>query len=178
MALSPQEGSARASEFVPLITSNTRRIYTYLLTLVPNRADAEEIFQEVCLLLWERFDEFEPGSHFGAWACRIAYFKVLKFWERDRQRPALFSDSVIEVLHEEVIAMDDSADLEYQALAECFKKLSQGDREMIALRYSNEGAPQRLATILHRPVKSIYRSLERIHFALLECVTRRMAIGE
>ena len=66
-------------EFVRLYTASSRRIYTYILTLLPNRTDAEDVFQDVSVLLWEKFPEFTPGTQFSAWACRIAYFKALSF---------------------------------------------------------------------------------------------------
>ena len=71
--------SCNEGEFVRLYTANSRRVYAYILTLLPNRTDAEDVFQDVGTLLWEKFGEFTPGSQFGAWACRIAYFKALKY---------------------------------------------------------------------------------------------------
>jgi RNA polymerase sigma-70 factor (ECF subfamily) len=174
----PQDSAARAEEFVPLLSANTRRIYTYILTLMPNRADAEEILQEVNVLLWQRFHEFEPGTNFGAWACRVAYYKSLHFLERRKLHPTAFSDSMLESLDAEMIAMDDSLDSEYQALADCLSKLSQEDRELITFRYADGGAPQRMAEVFDRPIRQIYRALDRIRRALLECVTRKLAIGE
>jgi RNA polymerase sigma-70 factor, ECF subfamily len=172
------ENPARVAEFVPLFSANARRIYTYILTLLPNRADAEEVFQEVSALLWQRFHEFEPGTNFGAWGCRIAYFKALHVIERRKLRPTAFSDTMLEMLDAEILAMDDSLDAEYHALGDCLTKLNQTDREMIVLRYSEQGSPQRIAERYDRPVKSIYKSLDRIRRALLECVMRKLATGE
>jgi RNA polymerase sigma-70 factor, ECF subfamily len=172
------EDPVRVAEFVPLFSANARRIYTYILTLLPNRADAEEVFQEVSALLWQRFHEFEPGSNFGAWGCRIAYFKALHVIERRKLRPTTFSDTMLEMLDSAMLAMDESLDAEYQALADCMMKLNQNDREMIVLRYSEQGSPQRIAERFDRPVKSIYKSLDRIRRSLFECVMRKLATGE
>ncbi len=42
-------------------------IYTYILTMVPNSVDAEDIFQEASSLMWRKFEDFKPGSSFIAW---------------------------------------------------------------------------------------------------------------
>ena len=83
-------------EFVRLYTASSRRIYTYILTLLPNRTDAEDVFQDVSALLWEKFHEFTPGTQFGAWACRIAYFKALKHRSRNAVRNRIFSPAAME----------------------------------------------------------------------------------
>ncbi len=71
-------------------------MYAYSLTLVPHRPDAEDIFQNVGVTLWEKFDEFEEGTNFGAWACRIAWFKVLDFQQKRQRVPTPLSQSVLE----------------------------------------------------------------------------------
>jgi RNA polymerase sigma-70 factor (ECF subfamily) len=174
----PIDSSTRTAKFVPLLSANARRIYGYILTLLPNPADAEEVFQEVNILLWERFDEFEEDTNFGAWACRIAYYKALHILRRRNLQPTSFSDSTLESLDAELLEMDDSLDAEYQALADCLAKLRESDRELITLRYGKEGSPHQLAERLNRPVKVIYRSLDRIRRALLECISRKLASGE
>ena len=168
----------RTSEFVPLLTANSRRVYTYILTLIPNRADAEDLFQEVSTTLWEKFDQYEPGTHFGAWACQIAYYKALKFRERQQRQPKLFSPEVLEAIDAETHAMDDSLDAEYHTLAECFAELRAEDREMIQQRYQPGGSPRKIAATTGYPIKRIYKRLDRIRKALRACITRKMAEAE
>ena len=66
-------------EFVSLITANQRRIYAYILTLVPNFNDADDVMQETTATMWERKKDFQPGTDFVAWGARIAYFKILEY---------------------------------------------------------------------------------------------------
>jgi RNA polymerase sigma-70 factor (ECF subfamily) len=63
-------------ELVGLLSRHQRKIFAYLYTLVPNRADADDLLQETCLTIYEKFDEFEDGTDFVAWANRIAWWKV------------------------------------------------------------------------------------------------------
>lgn len=172
-----RDAAQRTAQFLPLFSANSRRVYTYILTLLPNRADADEVFQEVSALLWERFDQYTPGTHFGAWACRCAYFKVLQFRDRSKGHPHPFSDTMLAALDGEMAALEDSIDAEYDALAICLEKLAVRDREMIMLRYSEGGEPRRMAERLNRSIKSVYKSLNRIRKTLATCVSRRLALG-
>lgn len=66
----------KRGELVGLLTRNQRKIFAYIYTLVPNRADAEDILQETSVTIYKKFAEFELGTDFVAWANRIAWWKV------------------------------------------------------------------------------------------------------
>jgi RNA polymerase sigma-70 factor, ECF subfamily len=172
------EAGGCTAQFLALFSANARRIYAYIVTLLPQRVDSEEVFQEVCVVLWERFNEFQPGTSFGAWGCRIAYFKALQLKKRRQLQPVAFSDATLEVLDRDVAVMNETLDAEYRALADCVAKLNEPDREMIVVRYRKGGNPQRLAEELGRPIRSIYKSLERIRRMLFQCITRTLTMEE
>lgn len=48
--------------FVKLLTIHQARIRGYILSLVPNFNDAEDIMQETSRTMWDQFSDFEPGS--------------------------------------------------------------------------------------------------------------------
>ena len=48
-------------EFIRLLMENERRIYAYILTLLGNGADAEDVLQETSIILWDKFAEFQPN---------------------------------------------------------------------------------------------------------------------
>ena len=52
----------RYDEFVNLVRLHTNRMLGYLDALLLNRDDAEDLFQETCLVLWRKFDEFRAGT--------------------------------------------------------------------------------------------------------------------
>ena len=54
-------------------------LYAYILTLVPNVADAQDIFQETAIAIWGKADEYRLDEPFMPWASRFAWFQVRKF---------------------------------------------------------------------------------------------------
>ncbi|VAX38366.1 hypothetical protein MNBD_PLANCTO02-2683 [hydrothermal vent metagenome] len=170
-----KEEREKATGFVWHYTMHSRRVYAYILTLVPHRPDAEDVFQNVGVTLWEKFDEFEEGTNFGAWACRIAWFKVLDFQQKNQRVPSPLSPSVLEKIKQTIDLSANEVDAEYLALNSCLDKLREKDRQLIEKRYQPEGLPQNLAEELQLPVKKIYKSLTRIRRVLLECITRTLS---
>ena len=174
---SPSSREPRTAEFLRLYAAHSRKVWTYLLTMLPNRADAEEVFQDISVTLWEKFDDFTLGTNFAAWAFKISHFKIIKFRQRNLRRSKLFASDVLDLLDADMLAVDDSADAEYIALAECFSRLSAPDQKLIERRYQPGSSPQVLSEGMAVPVRRIYKELARIRSALLACIAERLAEG-
>ena len=52
----------RYDEFSRFVQQVSGQVVTYLQAVLLDWNDAEDVFQESCLVLWEKFDEFEPGT--------------------------------------------------------------------------------------------------------------------
>ena len=61
----------KSALFTDLLHESRSRLYGYIYALVQNQADAEDLFQETTLCLWQKFEEFEQGTDFGRWATRV-----------------------------------------------------------------------------------------------------------
>ena len=70
--------------FVRLLGQNQRRIFLYVMSMVPDWNDAEEISQETNLILWREFGRFQQGTNFAAWASRVAFHQVPAVRKRRR----------------------------------------------------------------------------------------------
>ena len=82
-----------------LFSKDARWIFSYIRMLMPNKADAEEVFQETSLTLWQKFGEFVAGSNFRAWAIQVAHYKVLHYRAKRKSNPVLMDDAVLEAIH-------------------------------------------------------------------------------
>src|SRR4249919_3427213 len=80
-------------EFARLFSRNARRIYGFIMTLVFNHHDAEEVFQNTNVVLWNKFADFQPGSNFFAWASKIAYYEVLSLMKQKRRSHTVSDES-------------------------------------------------------------------------------------
>ncbi|MCO6044656.1 sigma-70 family RNA polymerase sigma factor [Aeoliella sp. ICT_H6.2] len=164
----------RHDEFLRLFSRHSRRIYNFIFTLVMSHADAEEIFQDTCVLLWKKFDSYDPQGNFPAWACKMATYEVLQL-RRKSKRLLLVGDETLKVLADQAIAHSDSLDARQHALEHCVEKLPDHDKALIEQRYRQQLTPKEMAASLSRSVYSVYRALTRVHSALMKCVTLQVA---
>jgi RNA polymerase sigma-70 factor (ECF subfamily) len=168
---------AKSTVFLPLFLKNERRLYAYILTLLPHRADADDVLQEVSLVLWDKFDEQNPPGDFAAWACRIAYFKVLDFYKKRQRSRVRFSQAMLDRVAETAVEQAGvlQLDARSEALSACLEKLSFKDRDLLGRRFAEGSTTQSTAAALGRSVEALYKALARIRQSLFECVTRSLA---
>jgi RNA polymerase sigma-70 factor (ECF subfamily) len=165
----------RAERFVQLLGRHQRRLFLYVMTLVPDWNDAQEVLQETNLVLWREFHQFQPGTNFAAWACKVALHRVLA-WRKRRQRDRLeFTDAFLLAVDEEADAAADELDDRARHLARCIDRLPPHHREMLRLRYAENHAIDAIAARLGRSADAAYRALSRIRHALHDCVSQALA---
>ena len=58
-------------EFLKLYSDSQRRMYAYLRTQVFNSQDADDVFQDVAVVLWRNFPQYDRSKDFTRWACGI-----------------------------------------------------------------------------------------------------------
>ena len=165
-------------EFVRLWTRDARRVFGFVLTILPNRADAEEVLQETGITAWEKFDEYREGTDFRAWASRIAYFKVLEHRRAKGASRIVFSEAVVEAIDTTFEGESTLLELRREALQECVERLSPQDRELIQLRYEPDATVKQVAKKVGRSSDAIYKAVSRIHRTLFACIERVLRQGE
>ncbi len=180
--ISPDYNAGRqdvqVEKYVELLTSGYHRIYSFILGLVPNNADAEDIMQETCIVIWKKFSEFEPGTNFVAWAVTIAKYRVLVFRRNRKASCVQLSDATIELLATEQVKTLSKAEEKIETLKCCVKKLSPSDRQFIKMRYEECQSVADIAKQFGKSIYSIYRIAARINNVLLRCVRRQLTNQE
>jgi RNA polymerase sigma-70 factor, ECF subfamily len=157
-------------EFLRLFVVHQKSIYTYILALVHNPSEAEDIMQDVVALMWERFDEFKTGTNFGAWGVTIARYKVLEYHHRKKSEYAFFSDQLFDYLSQISSERINTIENQTKALQQCLLKLRESDRALIQHRYENGLSVKQIAENMQRSAAGMYKVMARIHHALLRCV--------
>lgn len=161
----------RSSELVQLMMKHQRRLFGYILTLVPSRADAEDILQETSLTICEKFSDFELGTNFYSWACQIAYWKVRAARKKFATSKVIFNEEVLDVISQTRIEMEEELDSRHGALSKCLQKLNERDRRMVMIRYESGHNVKAAAQACGRTIQGAYKALSRIRKTLHDCVT-------
>lgn len=175
MTPTPMSLDKDQEEFVRLLAKSERRLSTYILTLVPHYADADEILQETHVRLWQERERYEPGTNFTAWALRVAYYEVLSHRTRAKRRPMAFDDKLVAQLSEELSGLDDVVEARQRALSECLGGLSERGRSLLRRVYANGEKTKDIAASLERTTDSLYKTVQRLRHSLRVCIEQRLS---
>ena len=174
----PAQNQVDGEEFTRLLLLNHKRILGLILSLVPRGSDADDVMQETCSILWAKFNQFEPGTDFGAWALRVARFQVMSYYNRRRRAQARLSDETIETIADSLAEPRWETSARSEALAECLGKLKQREVDLVHRRYTAEDKIEEIAAALGSTTHAVYKSLARLQVRLLECVQSKVKIEE
>ena len=160
----------RAEAFLALHAHNHARLSAYVHTIVPSWQDAEEIIQDTLLVLWRKFDDFDPATNFFAWAARVAQYEVLNHRRKNKRRVVVLDDDVIEAIGTTAAKHLEDLDLRRESLEHCINKLPLRDRKLVNLRYQDGGDIQAAANAVNRSTGHVQRLLGKIRSQLLRCI--------
>ncbi|MCG8585875.1 MAG: sigma-70 family RNA polymerase sigma factor [Pirellulales bacterium] len=164
--------------FMELLAQHQSQLFGYIFALVQNMADAEDLYQQTSIVLWQKFDAFEQGTDFVSWACQTAQFQVLNFLRTKRRSRVCFSDTLVENL---AVSQRDRSDVtaaRRSALRFCVDQLKAADRRLLELCYGGAESIKAVAESLGRSADGVYKSLNRIRSGLGECIRTRLAKEE
>jgi RNA polymerase sigma-70 factor (ECF subfamily) len=169
--LSPE----RQEEFVVLLNGAHALLLRYVMSLVANRHDAEDVLQRASVVMWRRFTTFEPGTDFIAWATTVAFYEVRNFQRVTGRSRLEFDDDLLRTLAAERTQDVRHWSARMEALEDCVAKLDAANRDLVEAVYAQGVEIGALARQQGRAPQTIYNKLNFIRRALAECVQRRMA---
>jgi RNA polymerase sigma-70 factor (ECF subfamily) len=168
-----------APELIQQFVRDRGHILGFLRVLCRDADLAEELFQELSVVVMEKARAFDRSRDFGAWVRGIArnlHRRARERGRRGRLQPARDPELVEAVL----AAYDDRSDPEASEKAEdvgrlkhCLDQLPDPHRRLMADRYELGLPSARIAELHHRTVSAVETALCRLRTALLECVRRR-----
>jgi RNA polymerase sigma-70 factor (ECF subfamily) len=164
-------------KFINAVIHYGPQIYAYVRALVPNWADAEEVFQETNAILWRQASKAPQVENVLAWSCGVARMQVLKLRDRKKRDRLEFSAEFMEAVAAEVVARSDELDHRREALARCIEGLSDSDRHLIVERYTHQRDVLAISQAVGRSADAVYKALNRVRRALLKCIESSLEGG-
>lgn len=151
-----QEGNRNA--FRQLVERYKERIYYMALNLLGNRADAEDMSQEVFIKAFQSIERFRGDAKFSSWLYRITVntcidYRRKKWWKikKAQQSTDLEGAPMIDRLHTtdpDPEQITESRLIQNQ-LQTALNRLSRRERDIFILRHDHDLALQEIADALH-----------------------------
>ncbi len=160
--------------FLACFSKEQRSVYVLIRSLLYDRADVEEVFQETCVALWRDFHKYSPGTDFGAWARQVARNRVLAHGKKRQTDRHQFSGELAQELVQQSEKEDHLFVGRKQALVGCMDKLDNEEQSLIKVRYSSGMTVQELAATKQLTVESLYKKLAKIRRQLAKCIDSKI----
>ncbi|QDU70533.1 sigma-70 family RNA polymerase sigma factor [Mucisphaera calidilacus] len=147
-------------------------LYAYIRSVLRDDHRAEDVLQNVCLVLLRKHDEIQSEDHMRKWLRTTARYESLRVIREGKTQSTGLSDEVLNALESE---WDTAFEVErgetIEALKACIERLTPYAKQLITLRYHEGLTGKDLADRVGRRINTIYVALTRAHRHLSECVT-------
>lgn len=167
--------NAQHEEFVRLPNGAHRQVLSYLVSMLGNRHDAEDVLQRASVTLWRKFPTFERGTNFAAWASTVAFYEARNFQRMGARSRLQFSEALMDILAAERVPDMAHTEARHDALNHCMGKFDDSGRKLVEAAYLEGSDIGLLAEQLGRARQTLYNKLNIIRRSLADCVTRRLA---
>ena len=162
-------------EFLRVHMPHQRSVFAYILAVLPNFHEAEDVYQEVTIALWKNFERYDGSRPYLPWAFGIARRRVASHFRKKVRHEVCLPFDVIAAIALTIEEEEEGLARERAALRECLEKLAVKHREVIRERYEKGLSLKKLAELLDRSVEATNMLLCRIWQKLLECTNRQLA---
>lgn len=173
--MSHDESTLTDQDFIRLLTTYHGRILHYVVSLVPNRAQADDVMQEVSLALWEKRAQYNPDLNFLTWMRAFARLQVLAHYRKQSRVPTQLSDAALQRVVAAIDSQQHVVDDQLTLLRRCLKKLPHAQQDLIRRFYDGRLDVLGLAKDLQIQPNTLYVKIHRIRQQLLSCVQKQSA---
>ena len=163
-------------EFLSLFSRSRDRLYAHIFALIPHEADAEDIFQRCSILLWRKFQEFDPDrSRFITWACGIALYEVKNFAKTQRRSRLTFQPELMEQIAADRLSEEEGESERMELLKDCVESLHPRERDLLHIAYDETSTMKEHAQNSGQSLQVLYNRLAKVRRTLLACVERKLS---
>lgn len=157
-------------KFEHLLEGVQSKLLGYILGVIPNRHDAEDILQQTNVILFKKQKEYDPNKgEFHTWAYNVARYQIMAHRTKHSRSKICFSNELTEALAAESIDYE-TPHIKLKALNKCYKKLPDHMQKIAELRFKRDLSMKEISLHLNRPLGSISATLSRIRLNIMGCI--------
>lgn len=162
---------------VRTLLSHRLGLLAYIEAIVRDTHLAEDVFQDVSSLAFQKREQIDDAVHLLKWLRRTARYRASYSMRQRHTQPMMFDDALLDEMDAQWIAAVGAAANEtdrVEALRHCLGELTPNARKLIDLRYNENKSGQDLAEASGKQLNTVYVALTRIHRTLADCIRKRM----
>ena len=150
-----------------------RPLFRYLFHLLGQKELAEDVLQEVMVIVWQRAHTFRGTTQAAGWIFGIAHHQAFKALRQDARTPLIELEAASDLADE---ALDPEADLlrqtTHEEIASAMACLTPVHREVLELAFFQDFACKEIAAIAGIPLGTVKSRLSYARRALKAALFR------
>lgn len=150
-----------------------RPLFRYLFHLLGQKELAEDVLQEVMLIVWQKAHTFQGTAQAASWMFGIAHHQAFKALRRDASATCIELEAASDLADE---ALDPEADLlrqtTHEEIANALACLTPEHREVLELAFFHDFACKEIAAIAGIPLGTVKSRLSYARRALKAALLR------
>ncbi|MFP5042408.1 RNA polymerase sigma factor [Parasediminibacterium sp. JCM 36343] len=151
-------------EFIALLNKHQHILYKVCSMYMDERAEREDLFQEIALQAWKSFSSFKGQSQFSTWLYRVALNTAISFFKKGKKaNTTYFPDIIINTPTEELNPIEEQVKAMYKAIGE----LSKIDKALVML-YLEDYSYNDIADMLGITANNVAVKMNRLKIKLKE----------
>ncbi|QDT63437.1 sigma-70 family RNA polymerase sigma factor [Calycomorphotria hydatis] len=155
------------------------RLHALAVAYTGYSSDADEVVQQTCIILWNKFDEFEEGTNFYRWAAAILLNVTRQlFAKRRKSKEVTFSNEMLTQMARVRHGMDELMELRNEQLEKCLQRLSGDDFQLVWDCYANSQKSREYAKEHKISPNTVRSRLRRIRHKLFQCVNNAFNLSD
>jgi RNA polymerase sigma-70 factor (ECF subfamily) len=148
-----------------------KRVYNKCFGFARSEAEAEDLTQDVFLMLFIKLPSFKGKSKFSTWLYSFTYNFCVNYVNRNKGRK--MSDKSVQVDQEEYRLTEEVPDeqlleLKTQRLAEAMEEIPPEDKSLLLLKYQDGASIKELTELLEIGESAVKMRLKRAKAKLVE----------
>lgn len=149
--------------FVHIVRRYERMVFTIVSKIVSQRADAEDIAQEVFIKAYQSIDKFREESGFATWLYRITYNTTISELRKRKYEFTAIEDNFDNIPDNDISNKIDEISIEERLnyLDLVLKRLPPDDALLITMFYLNNSSIQEISTITGLSTANVKVKLHR-----------------
>jgi RNA polymerase sigma-70 factor (ECF subfamily) len=162
---------ARRETVVRELVRHRSNLFAFILSIVRDFEFAEEVMQEVAVVVCDQWADFKAGTNFGAWAAQIARNKIFNL-NRAARKQILLTKEAIEAIES---ASDEATPSGWiEAVKTCLDAVGGKAKSILTMRYRDGLSGAQIARRTKSTVVAVHMALSRARAAVAQCVEGRL----
>lgn len=142
------------------------------LRIFPDRAEAEDVLQDVYLIVWQKAAQFDPGRASPiTWLVTIARNRAIDRWRSLGRRRVTPIDDIDEPADDRADVLASLLDAEGEhRMVLCLDELGRGDAALVRTAFYQGATYAELAERSNRPLGTVKSRIRRALLKLRDCL--------